>query len=68
MEVDIENLEQAIRDKDPSIKLAHTRLENRTYRPGMELVRDEVQYGLIDEVKQLEASQKSLYEKCKQQK
>lgn len=68
LEVDIENLEQAIRDKDPSIKLAHTRLENRTYRPGMELVRDEVQYGLIDEVKQLEASQKNLYEKCKQQK
>lgn len=68
LEVDIENLEQAIRDKDPVIKLAHTRLENRTYRPGMELVRDEVQYGLVDEVKQLEASQKSLYEKCKQQK
>ena len=68
MERDIENLEQAIRDKDPVIKLAHTRLENRTYRPGMELVRDEVQYGLVDEVKQLEASQKNLMEKCKQQK
>jgi len=59
---------KCIRDKDPVIKLAHTRLENRTYRPGMELVRDEVQYGLIDEVKQLEATQKTLYEKCKQQK
>lgn len=68
LERDIENLEQAIRDKDPVIKLAHTRLENRTYRPGMELVRDEVQYGLVDEVKQLEASQKNLMEKCKQQK
>jgi tektin-2 len=68
LEIDIESLEKAIRDKDPVIKLAHTRLENRTYRPGMELVRDEVQYGLIDEVKQLEATQKTLYEKCKQQK
>lgn len=68
LERDIENLEQAIRDKDPVIKLAHTRLENRTYRPGMELVRDEVQYGLVDEVKQLEATQKNLQEKCKQQK
>jgi tektin-2 len=50
------------------MKLAHTRLENRTNRPGMELVRDEVQYGLVDEVKQIEASQKALQNKCKQAK
>lgn len=68
MEDDIEKLERAIRAKDPVMKLAHTRLENRTYRPGMELVRDEVQYGLVDEVKQIEASQKALEEKCKQAK
>jgi len=68
LEEDIESLEKAIRDKDPIMKLAHTRLENRTYRPGMELVRDEVQYGLVDEVKQIEATQKALQEKCKQQK
>lgn len=68
VEQDIEAVEKAIRDKDPAIKLAHTRLENRTYRPGMELVRDDVQYGLVDEVKQLEASQKALQDKCKQQK
>ena len=68
LEQDIDNLEKAIRDKDPVIKLAHTRLENRTYRPGMDLVRDEVQYGLVDEVKQLEASQKALQDKCKQAK
>ena len=68
LEEDIESLEKAIRDKDPIMKLAHTRLENRTYRPGMELVRDEVQYGLVDEVKQIEATQKTLQEKCKQQK
>jgi tektin-2 len=68
LEEDIERLEKAIRDKDPVMKLAHTRLENRTYRPGMELVRDEVQYGLVDEVKQIEASQKILHEKLKQAK
>ena len=50
------------------MKLAHTRLENRTYRPGMELVRDELQYGLVDEVKQIEESQKILHEKLKQAK
>lgn len=68
LEDDIDNLERAIREKDPSMKLAHTRLENRTYRPGVELVRDEVQYGLVDEVKQIEASQKALEQKCKQAK
>lgn len=68
LEDDIEGLEKAIRDKDPCMKLAHTRLENRTYRPGMELVRDEVQYGLVDEVKQIEASQRALQDKCKQAK
>lgn len=67
-EEDIDNLERAIREKDPCLKLAHTRLENRTYRPGMELARDEVQYGLIDEVKQIEASIKALQDKCKQAK
>ena len=61
-------MERAIREKDPSMKLAHTRLENRTTRPGVELVRDEVQYGLVDEVKQIEASQKALEQKCKQAK
>jgi hypothetical protein len=50
------------------MKLAQTRLENRTYRPGMELVRDDVQYGLIDEVKQIESAQKILENKCKQAK
>lgn len=68
LEEDIENLERAIREKDPVMKLAQTRLENRTYRPGVDLVRDEVQYGLIDEVKQIEASQKALQDKCKQAK
>lgn len=68
LEDDIDNLERAIREKDPVMKLAQTRLENRTYRPGVELVRDEVQYGLVDEVKQIEASQRALQEKCKQAK
>jgi hypothetical protein len=33
-------------DKEPSIKLAMTRQENRHNRPGMDLVRDEVSYGV----------------------
>jgi hypothetical protein len=33
-------------DKEPMIKLAMTRQENRHSRPGMDLVRDEVSYGV----------------------
>lgn len=35
-----------ILDKEPLIKLAMTRQENRHSRPGMDLVRDEVSYGV----------------------
>jgi len=48
------------------MKLAQTRLENRTYRPNVELCRDNVQYGLTDEVKQIEVTKKALEEKLKQ--
>ncbi|XP_067952184.1 tektin-B1-like [Watersipora subatra] len=66
MEEDIRNLEQKIRDKINPTKLAQTRLENRTYRPNVELCRDEPQYGLTDEVKQLAATKVALEEKLKQ--
>ena len=63
---DIHGLEEAIRAKIPPSKLAQTRLENRTYRPGVELCRDAPQYGLTDEVKQLDATKKALEEKLAQ--
>ena len=66
LENDIRRLVDAIRAKINPTKLAQTRLENRTYRPNVELCRDNVQYGLTDEVKQLEASEKSLEDKLKQ--
>lgn len=66
LEEDIRRLVDAIRAKINPSKLAQTRLENRTYRPNVELCRDNVQYGLTDEVKQVEASKKSLEEKLKQ--
>ena len=50
------------------MKLAQTRLENRTYRPNVELCRDAPQYGLTDEVKQLEATKRALEEKLRQAK
>lgn len=36
----IESLKKALRDKDSPLKVAQTRLEERTRRPNMELCRD----------------------------
>ena len=40
-------LKQAIRDKEPPMQVAQTRLDHRTYRPNVELCRDPVQYRLV---------------------
>lgn len=42
MEEDIRQLEEEIRKRTLDLKVAHTRLETRTYRPHMELCRDQV--------------------------
>lgn len=46
MEEDIRRLEEDLRKKVWNLKLAHTRLETRTYRPNMELCRDQVSQTL----------------------
>jgi len=66
LENDIRGIEEAIRNKIRPTKKAETRLENRTYRPNVELCRDAPQYGLVDEVKQLYASKHALEEKLRQ--
>ena len=45
------------------IQVAQTRLENRTFRPNVELCRDEAQYGLVEEVSEIAGSTQSLLEK-----
>jgi len=52
-ECNIENLEKAIRDKEDPLKVAQTRLYNRTYRPGVEMCRDPPQYHLVGEVNEI---------------
>lgn len=37
----IESLKKALRDKDPPLKVAQTRLEERSHRPNVELCRDD---------------------------
>nr|XP_039257130.1 tektin-2-like [Styela clava] len=66
VEADIRNLEEAIRAKAAPLKVAHTRLETRTYRPNVELCRDKPQYGLVEEVRQIEGSISQLKEKLAQ--
>lgn len=46
-EKNMEELQQAIRDKEDPLKVAQTRLYNRTYRPGVELCRDPAQYQYV---------------------
>ncbi|KZC08368.1 PREDICTED: tektin-B1 [Dufourea novaeangliae] len=60
MQKEIVRLEDALLHKTDSIKCAETRLENRTYRPGFEICRDEVDFGLKDEVLQLRQTEKDL--------
>ncbi|NWX93539.1 TEKT2 protein, partial [Nothoprocta pentlandii] len=66
MEEDIRRLEEDLRRKMKDLKLAHTRLETRMQRPDVELCQDQVQYGLTDEVRQLEGTISALKQKLAQ--
>ncbi|XP_060948970.1 tektin-2 [Limanda limanda] len=63
MEDDIKGLDVDLQAKTSNLKLAHTRLENRTSRAGMDLCRDQVQHGLVNEVHQLKATIAALNQK-----
>uniref|UniRef100_A0A4W5PPS9 Tektin n=1 Tax=Hucho hucho TaxID=62062 RepID=A0A4W5PPS9_9TELE len=52
----LSGLEDDLQAKMAPLNLVHTWLENRTKRPGLDLCRDEVQYGLVVEDKHLEAT------------
>ncbi|XP_051992625.1 tektin-2 isoform X2 [Xyrauchen texanus] len=66
LEKDIAGLEDDLQAKMAPLKLVHTRLENRLKRPGMDLCRDEVQFGLVEEAKQLDATILTLKQKLAQ--
>jgi chromosome segregation ATPase len=62
-ESNMESLQKAIYEKTGPMQLSQTRLELRSYRPNNELVRDPVQYNLVDEVKEIEASVNQLQQR-----
>lgn len=48
------------------LKVAQTRLENRTYRPNVELCRDQPQYQMCHEVAEIGGSIRALNEKLRE--
>eukprot|EP00794_Sanderia_malayensis_P014263 gene14263-15750_t len=66
MELNIDDLEQAIKEKEAPLKVTHTRLDNRTRRPNVELCRDHVQYRLVNEAGEIMYNIERLKEMLKQ--
>ncbi|XP_032086162.1 tektin-4 [Thamnophis elegans] len=62
-EHNIEALKQAIKDKETPLKVAQTRLYDRSFRPNVDLCRDTAQFRLISEVEELTESIDSLKKK-----
>ncbi|XP_056433840.1 tektin-3 [Gadus chalcogrammus] len=50
----IDSLKKALRDKENPLKVAQTRLEERTRRPNVELCRDNPHHRLVGEVREIE--------------
>ena len=63
MEEEIAGLDHSLADKLPPMMVVQTRLENRTFRPNVELCRDEPQYEMVEEVAEIAVSQHTLQEK-----
>nr|XP_020469515.1 tektin-3 [Monopterus albus] len=59
----IESLKKALRDKENPLKVAQTRLEERTRRPNIELCRDNPHHRLVSEVRALEDTIQKLQER-----
>ncbi|XP_077183662.1 tektin-3 [Paroedura picta] len=64
-EMTIEAIRKAIRDKGPPMKVAHTRLDERTRRPNVELCRDTAQLRLVNEVYEIDDTIQSLQQRLR---
>ncbi|KAG3259246.1 tektin-4 isoform X1 [Ictidomys tridecemlineatus] len=59
-------LKQAIKDKEAPLRVAQTRLYQRSFRPNVELCRDTAQFRLVSEVEELHMSLDALREKLQE--
>jgi len=66
MEDNVERLSKAVSDKTAPMMLSHTRLDNRSNRPNVELCRDPVAFRLVEEVGEIQGSVSALSERLAQ--
>lgn len=66
VEDNVSMLKEKVGTKEAPMALAQTRLENRTYRPSVELCRDTAQYGLVEEVAEISDNVMRLRERLAQ--
>ncbi|XP_049538849.1 tektin-3-like [Anopheles darlingi] len=66
VEKHIELLRKAINDKSNPMKVAHTRLEARAHRPGIEMCRDNAHLRLVEEVCTIQDSIATLHRKLQE--
>ncbi|XP_074016284.1 tektin-3 [Numenius arquata] len=64
-EKNIEDIKKAIRDQGPPLKVAQTRLDERTRRPNMELCRDTAQLRLVNEVHDINETVQTLQQQLR---
>ncbi|XP_060700564.1 tektin-3 isoform X2 [Hemiscyllium ocellatum] len=64
-EMTIESIKKAIKDKEAPLKVAQTRLDERTRRPNVELCRDPAQIHLVNEVHELDNTIQTLQQRLK---
>ncbi|XP_007955660.1 tektin-4 [Orycteropus afer afer] len=62
-EYNVAALKQAIKDKEAPLRVAQSRLYQRSHRPNVELCRDAAQFRLVSEVEDLNTSLAALKEK-----
>ncbi|NXT22160.1 TEKT3 protein, partial [Syrrhaptes paradoxus] len=65
IEMNIEAIRKAIRDSGPPLKVAQTRLDERTRRPHVELCRDPAQLRLVNEVHEIDETIQSLQQRLR---
>ncbi|XP_032354733.1 tektin-3 [Camelus ferus] len=64
-EMTIESVRKAIRDKSAFLKVAQTRLDERTRRPNIELCRDMAQLRLVSEVHEVDDTIQTLQQRLR---
>ncbi|ETE66622.1 Tektin-3, partial [Ophiophagus hannah] len=64
-EMTIEAIQKAIREKGSSLKVAQTRLDERTRRPNVELCRDYAQLRLVNEVYEIDDTIQGLQQRLR---